>query len=382
MAFALICRISLLFSIPNLSDDYFRFIWDGRLLANGINPFSYLPSEIIDSHLMTIAGVDQELFANLNSPNYYTIYPPVCQFIFWISAMLFPSSITGSVLVMKCFILLAEIGSIYLLIKIISKLNLDKRNVLLYALNPLVIMELTGNIHFEAVMIFFLLVFIYFLVEDKLMPAALFLGLAVATKLLPLIFLPLLIRRIGFKKNVFFGLIVFAVVLILFMPFIDDKLINNLSSSITLYFQRFEFNTSTYYILRWIGCQIMGYNAIATIGIILGSVTFISIMLLTFFEKGPDNKNIPQTMLFALTIYFLLANIVHPWYITSLVALSVLSSWRYSIIWSGVVFLSYYAYKSIPYQESIWLITLEYTLVGGYYLYERYSRTKKIALLF
>ena len=62
-------RLMLLFSFPNLSDDIFRFIWDGRMCSLGINPYGYLPSEIVDNH----AALGAELYSELNSPNYFTI---------------------------------------------------------------------------------------------------------------------------------------------------------------------------------------------------------------------------------------------------------------------------------------------------------------------
>ncbi len=73
-------RVLLLFSVPNLSDDVYRFIWDGRLSANGINPFSHLPTEIMQ--MLPVTGITEELFAQLNSQGHYTIYPPVMQGFF------------------------------------------------------------------------------------------------------------------------------------------------------------------------------------------------------------------------------------------------------------------------------------------------------------
>ncbi len=66
-------RVLLLFSLPNLSEDVYRFIWDGRLAANGINPFSYLPSEIMQ--MPATDGITNELYLRLNSVDQYTIYP-------------------------------------------------------------------------------------------------------------------------------------------------------------------------------------------------------------------------------------------------------------------------------------------------------------------
>lgn len=142
------------FSMPSLSDDYFRFAWDGFMWTHGENPFTIIPSAYLQEsgpqpdYLM-------ELFNGMNSPKYYTVYPPVCQFIFGISAQLFPSNLSGTVIVMRTFCIAAETGTIILLLKILAHFNLPRRNVLLYALNPLVIMEGSGNLHFEVIMIFF-----------------------------------------------------------------------------------------------------------------------------------------------------------------------------------------------------------------------------------
>ncbi len=73
----LVFRLLLLFSLPNLSDDVYRFICDGRLAANGINPFSHLPAEIMQ--MPPVTGITKELFGELNSPRYYKIYPTVLQ---------------------------------------------------------------------------------------------------------------------------------------------------------------------------------------------------------------------------------------------------------------------------------------------------------------
>jgi alpha-1,6-mannosyltransferase len=104
---AFVFRLALLFACPNLSDDYHRFVWDGRLLVHGINPYLVLPTDFIQSPQAAGAGLTEELYQQLNSPHYYTVYPPVNQAIFAVAAGLFPWSLLGSVVVMRLFILLA-----------------------------------------------------------------------------------------------------------------------------------------------------------------------------------------------------------------------------------------------------------------------------------
>ena len=111
-------RLLLLFSIPNLSDDVYRFIWDGRLAANGINPFSHLPAEVMQ--ISTGKGITKELFVQLNSPDYYSIYPPVLQGVFWFTAKVFPIHISEAIVFLKCFILLIDLAILFLVIQVLN----------------------------------------------------------------------------------------------------------------------------------------------------------------------------------------------------------------------------------------------------------------------
>jgi alpha-1,6-mannosyltransferase len=366
---AMILRASLMFMTPNMTDDYFRYIWDGLLFAHGYNPYLILPSQFIHS-AHTVTGITSSLFAGLNSPDYYTVYPPVCEFIFGLSAKVAGGNILGNIILIRLVILLAESGTIFLLYKLALRLSVVPNAVALYALNPLVIIELTGNLHLEAVMLLFLVLAIYLLVLKKQVYAAVSFGLAVGTKLVPLIFLPLLIKRLGLTKSMIFYAIVAATLVVFFLPFHSLDLIPNFFSSLRLYFQRFEFNASVYYLLRWIGYQLTGYNIIATLGIILAIATFITIIVITVTEKTVTWLSLFQGMLMCLTAYFLLATTVHPWYITSLVLISMFTCYRYPIVWSVVIILSYAAYRTVPYSENLWLVASEYVVVLSYMGYE------------
>ena len=366
---AMLLRVSLMFMTPNLTDDYFRFIWDGLLFTHGYNPYLILPSQFINSS-HAITGITNSLYAGLNSPDFYTVYPPVCEFIFGVSAKLAGGNILGNIIIIRLVILLAEFGVIFLLHMLASKLTVSPNVVALYAFNPLVIIELTGNLHLEAVMLLFFVLAIYLLVLRKQLFAAVSFGLAVGVKLLPLIFLPLLIKRLGLTKSIIFCAIVGATLVVLFLPFYSVDLIPNFFSSLRLYFQTFEFNASLYYLIRWIGYQFAGYNIIATLGTALVIVAFITIVTIAVTEKTVTWLSLFQAMLMCLTAYFLLATTVHPWYITSLVLMSVFTSYRYPIVWSVVIILSYAAYRTVPYSENLWLVAVEYMVVLSYMGYE------------
>ena len=78
-----------------------------------------------------------------------------------------------------------------------------------------------------------------------------------------------------------------------------------------------------------------------------------------------------------LTAYYLLATTVHPWYITSLVLISLFTGYRYPVVWSISIMLSYAAYRTVPYSENLWLVSLEYVILFSYMGYEMYRHIHK-----
>jgi len=385
---AVAIRIISVFAFPALSDDIYRFVWDGSLAVGGYHPFEHLPSFYLEAGNQ-VDGVTQELFDQLNSQNYYTIYPTISQWVFTFSAWLFPDSIWGFSLSMKGILALMDIGSILVIRQILLKMDMNMDRVLLYALNPLVIIEICGNGHFEGAMIFFMILSIFFFVKDQdsiwnLILSALFLAAAVASKMLPLMFLPLLLAIIPWKKALKYYVFTGIWLVVLFAPMLSSTLIAHLGESLNLYFQKFEFNASIYYIIRWIGYQVKGWNIIQDAGPMLGLTVFLAIWILTYFNnvknKSWSSKDgWPRLAMWALTIYLAFATIVHPWYITTLVALSIFTSYRFPLLWSGLITMTYINYSYEVYTENLWVVGLEYLLVFGMLIFEikKYNFTKK-----
>ncbi|GAB3499614.1 DUF2029 domain-containing protein [Spirosoma knui] len=368
---AVLFRVSLLAVIPNLSDDYARFVWDGHLVANGYNPYLSLPSQIIHTPLATAAGLTESLYTSLNSPDYFTVYPPVNQALFGLAAWLFPHNLLGNLIALRFPILLAEVGIVVLLPVLLRRFGKNPNLALLYVLNPLVILELTGNVHFEAVMIFFVLLAVWLFVQERRLASSMVLALGIATKLLPLLFFPLLIRYIGWKRGLAYGSLTLVLTAVLFFPFIDADLIRNLFSSLHLYFQKFEFNAGIYYLIRTVGYVVTGNSIIVESGIVLSILIVIGTLMIAFGDHSfPALTSVATRMLLTMSLYWLLATTVHPWYLTSLVAITVFTPFRYPLIWSGLAILSYGAYRTFPYNENLQLVGLEYVILFLYGLYE------------
>lgn len=364
LAAGLLFRFLLLFSVPNLSDDVYRFIWDGRLGANGIPPFRHLPVEIMQ--MRPVAGITNELFSKLNSQDHYTIYPPVMQAVFWLAAKLFPVSVFASIVFLKSIIIIFELAVFILLIQLLKKLALPKEFSLLYILNPLVIVELTGNAHFDGLMIFFVLLTFLLFLKNKLAGSAISLGLGIAAKLVPVLFLPLLVNRLGWKKGLLFSLITGVITIILFAVVLNIDTVQHLLNSIDLFIRRFEFNASLYYLVRWVGTIVKGYNIIAFAGPLLLIMAVGFILFLSFKEKNKLRQTFFNKALLIITTWYLFSTTVHPWYICLPVALTVFTPYRYAIIWSFTAILSYSAYQYNPVHENLLLTGVGYVIMIGF----------------
>ncbi|MAD96124.1 MAG: mannosyltransferase [Flavobacteriaceae bacterium] len=381
MTLAILGRLALLFSLPKLSQDFYRFVWDGNMLLEGFNPYLSLPESFINEGISPIENAE-ELYQGMGTLNgsHYTNYPPLNQLNFALASIFGGNSIFWTVVFLRLQIILADIGIIYFGRKILKKLSLNPNQIFWYALNPLVIIELTGNLHFESVMLFFIVLSIYKLLQQKWMVSALLLACAVSTKLIPLLLLPLFFQwfrnfsKNGIEKFIGFGAIVIMANLLLFLPFLSDDFIANFSNSVGLWFRNFEFNASFYYLFREIGYLFRGYNEIAIIGKILPVLTILYLLYLSLIKKVKTTQQFFHILLFAFSFYYLFSTTIHPWYLTTLILLGAFTKLKYPLVWSLVAVISYHAYSTEPYQESLILIALEYAILFGFMIYE----TRKI----
>lgn len=362
----LLFRAILVLQIPNLSQDFYRFIWDGRLMASSLNPYSFIPVDIVDK---VFDG--QFLISKMGdlSAHNHSNYPPLNQLIFAIGAFLSPKNLLGNVLVWRIFIILADVGIYFFGRKILEFLKLEKERIHYYFLNPLVIIELTGNLHFEGLMMFFLCLSFYFFYRRKYSFSAVFVALAILTKLIPLMLLPFFIKKIPANKLIGFYGIIGLICIAAFIPFYDENLLSNYSKTVGLWFTSFEFNGSIYYILREIGFLLTGYNIIGIIGRITPVIIIFYIGYLAL-----KKSNFLQNQYLALMIYFFLSTTIHPWYLISMIFLGVFLYTKTIWIWSFTVIFSYSAYTANQFNEKPIFLFFEYLPVFAMFYWEHRNR--------
>ena len=376
-------RLVFLMAEPNLSQDFYRFLWDGELIKNGINPYLYTPDQIMEQGHVTFANMKElrEGMTDLNA-RHYSNYPPVNQVLFALASVLGGGSILGSTIAMRLIIILADLGALYFGRKLLQQLNKANNLAFWYFLNPLVIIELTGNLHFEGVMLFFFVWALYLISINKWLWATPVYAISIMVKLMPLMFLPLFIKYFGFKKSAAFYTLVLLGCTALLFPFYSSVFIGNYFETVGLWFSNFEFNASIYNVVKKIGVtyfEAKPWELIDTYGSFIQKLVVVIVLLLAFLRKNQKMESLITSMVFALACYYFLSTTVHPWYVVFLLGFAIFTDYRFPLLWSFTIILSYYTYSNPDYTENLGLLAIEYLLVIGFFIYEMIgSRPKKL----
>lgn len=361
ISIATLARLVFFKHLPLLSDDYYRFIWDGNLLLNGINPIGKIPVQTkLDSPLSGL------LLTEMNSRDYPSVYPPLHQVGLAFGAIF--GSPESRVNGMRLFIILCEaIGFFYFARFSRERLSLYS----VYLLHPLVILEGVGNVHFEGALLPFLAIALDRAEKEKPIGGGLWLGAAIITKLNPLMLLPAFWNHFQRRKKLIFGIAVSAFCFVAFLPFIGG-LIDSFSG-FDLYFRKFEFNASLYYLVSELGKQAFGYNPISILGPVLGLIAGSLILFLAFRPIALAEK-----ALLTYLVFFALSTTVHPWYLIPLVFLALITDRQAILVWSFTTFFSYTHYLGELAPKFPWIIAEYMTLL----LALVYSYRKKPIQLF
>ncbi len=212
LATAALLRLMVLAFPPFLSNDMYRYIWDGAVQLAGINPYRYIPD---DPHLAFLR--DSAVFPHINRASYApTIYPPAAQLFFAGADFLSRALKLPPVFGMKLAMVGVEAAGILAMLRLLDRAGLPRRRILIYAWNPLPIWEFAGNGHVDAIAVGFVALALLAAVAGRPAASAATLAGAVLAKFLPAVLLPALWRR-GDRR---FAIVFAAVIVLLYLPYL------------------------------------------------------------------------------------------------------------------------------------------------------------------
>ncbi len=345
---AIAFRIALLPVVPLLSDDVYRYLWDGVLQLQGINPYESLPSDERLAHLH-----DSVLFEEMNSPEFFSVYPPLSQVFFAIGALAYPLGWEAAYYLLKVLFVGIEMGGVVALASLVKA-----HHAVLYAWNPLVVIEVAGQAHTEAVMVGLLLGAVWAVHHQRIGLASVLVAGAGMAKLYPFALLGLLFVRYGWR-GLWPGLVL---ALSLGALYLRPSHLTNMLESLELYVSYFEFNAGLYFLLKEVGWIVSASDPSSTVAGILTLVAAVAVCVvlwLMYTQRFPTGAHGFAIASYAvIATYILTATTVHPWYLLGLLALLPLlpSSHFGPWLWLSVASLGTYArYVDGAYWLFVWI---------------------------
>ncbi|MCG3206011.1 MAG: hypothetical protein KCHDKBKB_02737 [Elusimicrobia bacterium] len=349
MTVAIFLRVPLLFTPPILSDDIYRYLWDGRVQLAGINPYVYPPSAPELSALRTPEH------ALINHPTLRTVYPPLTQWVYRWGAFFHPT-----IWMQKIIFTLFDVATIFLLLALLKFKNMPLSRATLYAWNPLVVIEFSGSGHNDSLMIFFLTLACFLYAKGKSSAAAVGFAAATLSKWIPVFMIPWYVVRRDWRFLGLYGL-VFAVICLPFVKGVGDMLpsLSPAVSGLHTYARDWVFNPSLYVVVG----EFLPHP--------LHRRIFLGLLLVAF-SLWWAFKQINNPLLYilgCLMALLLLGPVVHPWYVTWIVPFLCFYPLWSGLAWSGVVLITYVVlirYRSEGvWQLPLWVSVVEYSIVYG-----------------
>ncbi len=408
-------RVVLLPAEPLLSDDIFRYVWDGRVTLAGINPFEHAPAADALAHLR-----DEHVWPKINHAEVPTIYPPGAQYLFAANA-----AVGGGVIGMKALFVLVEATAIGALGRWLARLDeapaIDPAFALaVYALNPLVFVEIAWSGHLDVVawglLAVGLVVWRYGGRSRAALVASLAVGASIAVKFLGLLAVPLLAaergsrlaERLPLRRRLAALAAAPIVVLVAYLPFLGAG--PKLFAGFGTYAESWRGNDGGYRAVHALAETSLRHRASETRtgpggeqvlfrferlnglyrslgwtrewrGETIADTTYSAGELAAIFAKATAMFVVGLVMLWCLIArlrpaagllavllaLYLFAPVVHPWYVAWLVPLAALTRAKTPLVFSFTCLAAYLAWLSAesggPWHVPDWAVAAEYGAV-------------------
>jgi len=360
--FAIFFRAVLVPTDPTvLSTDMYRYIWDGRVQRNDINPYLYPPSS---EKLKSLR--DDEIYPHINRKESPTIYPAGAQLFFRISHILVGDRIFG----FKGLMVFFDVMTLLVLLALLRAYGFEETRLFIYAWNPLVIFEIGYSGHLEGLTVFLMVLAFYLNAKNRKTPAVVALAFASATKLYPAFILPALLNR-GERIK---GVAVFVgSFLLLYLPFLKAE--SKITGFLPIYFKNSyeSFNLGLKYLIMHLFPGLDYFLLTKIFMLVLMAAGFFFF----FTEKQKEQVVRCAYVLIGLLIVLMPAAL-HPWYVIMLIPFLTFFPSIAWLIFTCTVALSYIKYVSPMGIMPVWVLLLEYlplfALLATGYIFKRYAR--------
>jgi alpha-1,6-mannosyltransferase len=303
IVFAALFRLSLLFAPPFLSDDIYRYVWDGRVQAARINPYRHIPADPVLADLR-----DDKIYPRINRRDYAaTMYPPLAQFIYFLT-----TRISESVTWMKATILLFEVVTIWALLQLLTSFGLPRQWVLLYAWHPLIVWEFAGSGHVDAMAMAFLCLALLARRRNGEISTGLMLAGATLIKLFPIVLLPALYKRGSWKMPIAF----IITIVLAYLPYLGVGPWGVLGFLPSYASERGILSGEHFFLLS-AARRILAFNVPTFSYVVFGFIVLTA--LAVWMLRKSSEKDFIKNALIMVSAFMVLVAPHFPWYFTWLV---------------------------------------------------------------
>ncbi|MDA0578699.1 MAG: hypothetical protein O3B24_11450, partial [Verrucomicrobia bacterium] len=313
----------MLASTPVLEDDYWRYLWDGAVVAHGQNPYAHAPQSFLaanESPEVSLSAFDplvrdgHSVLERINHPSLRTIYPPLAQAAFALAHLLAPWSVTAWRLVLIGF----DTATLALLVCLLRELRRPPLWAAIYWWNPLLIQQSVNAAHMDVLALPFVLGALLLALRGKSVRGIALMSLAVGVKVWPVVLLPFLFRPLSATPRRFAAGAMVAVPILALVTWPAVQGFLNPASGFAAYAERWEMNDALFMallygirlLLGWVGSPefaspIARLVCTGLLGLWVGWLAW---------RPAASTIDLPERMLLAIAMVFLLSPAQFPWY--------------------------------------------------------------------
>lgn len=382
---AILARTVLIFTEPTLENDYWRYLWDGRVLANGINPYTFKPLDPALDHL------EVSYRHLIGWKQYGTIYPPFSILVFAITHLIAGDSLIG----LKIALTLFDLGTGAVLFIWFKRLGISPKWSALYFFNPLVLKETANSGHLDSIAVFFsaLAAFLMWRSGGRFSESKLFslsgwtaLAMAVASKIYPICFVPLFFKV---DRSRWLGVLTFSgLLLIAYSPFLTAGF--HMLNGTEAFARHWIFNASFYRffqngvppLLSALGE--MKVLSEATVSLLLREDRLAKALVALVFgvftlyrtRKIQGLNDLPKELVNVVGALLILSPVVNAWYVLWIVPFICITRHVPWLAFTYLVFASYSWWYSR--ELALYLRWFEYVAFFSVFVFWYYRRKEKV----